>query len=118
MNEETNMGQEIYSEEFLSAHPTRAEVNQYMNNVYMAVNNSVGLYQGYMVSALVDTLVASLNTAGITLDREQFMKDFLVKNGELAQLANEKMKEMAEAEEPASATAPKPAAPAPEIKLV
>jgi hypothetical protein len=118
MNEETNMGEEQYSEEFLSGNPTRAEVNQYMNNVYMAVNNSVGLYQGYMVSALVDTLVASLNAAGITLDREQFMKDFLVKNGELAQLANEKMKEMAagEAEEPAPAARPTP--PTPEIKLV
>ena len=117
MNEETNMGEEQYSEEFLSGNPTRAEVNQYMNNVYMAVNNSVGLYQGYMVSALVDTLVASLNTAGITLDREQFMKDFLIKNGELAQLANEKMKEMAsQAEEPTPAA--KPTAPAPEIKLV
>lgn len=116
MNEENNIGEEQYSEEFLSGNPTRAEVNQYMNNVYMAVNNSVGLYQGYMVSALVDTLVGSLAASGVTLDREQFMKDFLTKNGELAKLANEKMREMTTegTEEPA----PQPSIPTPEIKLV
>ena len=107
-----------YSEDFLKGSPSREEVNQYMNNVYMAVNNSVGLYQGYMVSALVDTLVDTLAANGMTIEKEKFMAEFLRRNGEFAKIANDKMREMSDEDMLSADPQPVPVVPTPEIKLI
>lgn len=117
-NLQDTMTEPEYSEDFLKGSPTREEVNQYMNNVYMAVNNSVGLYQGYMVSALVDTLVDTLATNGITIEKEKFMAEFLRRNGEFAKIANDKMREMSDEDMLSSDSQPVPVVPTPEIKLI
>lgn len=117
-NLQDTMTEPEYSEDFLKGSPTREEVNQYMNNVYMAVNNSVGLYQGYMVSALVDTLVDTLATNGITIEKEKFMAEFLRRNGEFAKIANDKMREMSDEDMLSADPQPVPVVPTPEIKLI
>jgi hypothetical protein len=119
-NLQDNTAEPEYSEDFLKGSPTREEVNQYMNNVYMAVNNSVGLYQGYMVSALVDTLIDTLAANGIAIEKDKFMAEFLRRNGEFAKIANEKMREMSDEDliSPDAQPMPAPSVPAPEIKLI
>ena len=108
-----------YTEEFLNGNPTRSEVNQYMNNLFMTINNSVGIYQGYMVSALVRTLNTHLSAHNINLDVDKFIQDYLETNMEMAKVANEKMREMEAAErEESGEPAPTEETTPPEISLL
>jgi hypothetical protein len=92
------------NEAFMKASPTREEVNRYMNNLYMAVNNSFGMYQGYTIMALAMTIKDYFAKFNLEVDKDEFVKIFFEHNQQLLKEATEALMQAkgAPAEEPAS----------------
>lgn len=61
---------------FMNGTPSRDEVNRYLNNVYMTINNALGAMQGNAIAALSATVVSTMQEAGLKVDLEAFMKKF------------------------------------------
>lgn len=81
---------------FMASAPTREEVNKYMNNLFAAVNNSVGVFQGYLVTAMATTAVHYLQELGSKVTIEDFITKFTENNMKIIQDAQEQMKAMQE----------------------
>jgi len=94
---------------FMKGTPNREEVNRYMNNLYMAVNNSFGMYQGYTIMAIATTMKEYFTKFNIEIDSEEFIKIFFEHNQKL-------LKEAAEAISQAKG-APAPTSPSPETEV-
>jgi hypothetical protein len=77
---------------FMSSSPTREEVNKYMNNLFTAVNNSVGVFQGYLVTAMASTNVEYLQELGSKVTIEEFLNRFTENNMKVIKEAQEQMK--------------------------
>ena len=115
MSEEIKTESEAVTEDFMAGNPTRDEVNKYMNNLFMMINNNFGVFQGYTVAALSATIVDFLKEMGSSTTIEEFTKRFTEHNTKIIKEAEEKMKEMqahadkaaAPAEAPAEATTSK-----------
>lgn len=83
-------------QEFLAEAPTRQEVNQYMNNLFMSINNSFGMYQGYLVASLVRTLVEEFAKHKIELNGEELLTKFAQHNQSLIKEAQAQLAKNAE----------------------
>jgi len=81
---------------FMASAPTREEVNKYMNNLFSAVNNSVGVFQGYMVTAIATTATEYLQELGSKVTAEDFLKKFTENNMKIIQEAQEQIKQVQE----------------------
>lgn len=81
---------------FMASAPTREEVNKYMNNLFVAVNNSVGVFQGYLVTAMATTAVGYLQELGSKVTIEEFLSKFTENNVKVIQEAQEQMKNIQE----------------------
>lgn len=81
---------------FMASAPTREEVNKYMNNLFVAVNNSVGVFQGYLVTAMATTAVGYLQELGSKVTIEEFLSKFTENNMKVIQEAQEQMKNIQE----------------------
>jgi hypothetical protein len=119
MSEETKVNVDLDSEDFMAGHPTRDEVNKYMNNLFMMINNNFGVFQGYTVAAISATIVDFLKEMGSSITTEDFTKRFTEHNAKIIKEAEEKMKEMqAHADKSATVTPPpKPAATDKEVDI-
>jgi hypothetical protein len=94
MSEEIKTEAESSNEDFMAGNPTRDEVNKYMNNLFMMINNNFGVFQGYTVAALSATIVDFLKEMGSSIGIEEFTKRFAEHNTKIIKDAEEKMKEM------------------------
>ena len=120
MSEEIKTEADLNNEDFMAGHPTRDEVNKYMNNLFMMINNNFGIFQGYTVAALSATIVDYLKEMGSSLTLEDFTKRFSEHNTKIIKEAEEKMKEMqahADKSAAAAATESKPAASDKEVDI-
>ncbi len=81
---------------FMASAPTREEVNKYMNNLFAAVNNSVGVFQGYLVTAMASTAVEYLQELGSKVTIEEFLAKFTENNMKVIKEAQEQMKTIQE----------------------
>lgn len=81
---------------FMASSPTREEVNKYMNNLFTAVNNSVGVFQGYLVTAMASTTVEYLQELGAKVTIEEFLNKFTENNMKVIKEAQEQMKAVQE----------------------
>lgn len=79
------------TEAFMAASPSREEVNQYMNNLFIAVNNNFGLFQGYMINSLATVTTEYLSKAGIEVTAKEFIDRFSEHNGAIIKDAQERM---------------------------
>jgi hypothetical protein len=61
---------------FMAVSPTRDEVNRYLNNVYLSINNAFAAMQGNSIAALSSTIVHVMQEAGMEVKLEDFMKKF------------------------------------------
>lgn len=116
MSEEKVSPENMTEEEmkqFLDGNPTRQEVNQYMNNLFMSINNSFGMYQGYLVASLMRTLVEEFAKHKIELNGEELLTKFAQHNQSLVKEAQAQLAKNAE-----QAAAEIKAAPADEPKTV
>lgn len=84
------------SEAFMSESPTRAEVNQYLNNLFMAVNNSVGVFHATSMTALTSVLATELAALGANITGEDLLNRVTEENIRIVKQTQEKMKEVAE----------------------
>jgi hypothetical protein len=82
------------SEDFLKGSPTREELNNYLNNVFMAVTNNFGVFQGYTVAALAATITECLAPLGSKITPEEFSTKFAEHNAKIIKQAETQMKEM------------------------
>mgnify|MGYP007090487381 CR=1 FL=1 len=80
---------------FMASAPTREEVNKYMNNLFAAVNNSVGVFQGYLITSMATTAVSYLQELGSKVTTEEFLAKFTENNMKIIQEAQEQMKNYA-----------------------
>jgi hypothetical protein len=74
---------------YMSTSPDREEVNRYLNNLYMTINNSFGMFQGYMITSLAQAITEELAEKNITIDKEAFIKRFFTINQDLMKQALE-----------------------------
>lgn len=81
------------TERFLKETPSREEVNKYMNNLFMAINNSIGVFQGYTSHALALTMSDYFAKLNLEVSPEDFLKRFTEHNIKIVQDAQEKMKQ-------------------------
>lgn len=109
MSEEIKTESEAVNEDFMAGNPTRDEVNKYMNNLFMMINNNFGVFQGYTVAALSATIVDFLKEMGSSTTIEEFTKRFAEHNTKIIKDAEEKMKEMQAHADKAAAPAEAPA---------
>jgi hypothetical protein len=119
MSEEIKTEAEATNEDFMAGNPTRDEVNKYMNNLFMMINNNFGVFQGYTVAALSATIVDFLKEMGSSVGLEEFTKRFGEHNTKIIKEAEEKMKEMQAHADKAAATtvAPTEAATSKEVDI-
>lgn len=80
--------------EFMQGNPTREEVNKYMNNLFAAVQNSFGVFQGYTITALAKTITEKFEKVGLTVTPEEFLKEFSEHNAKIIQEAQQKLEEL------------------------
>ena len=81
---------------FMSGHPTRDEVNRYLNNVYMSINNAFGAMQGNSIASLAATVVSTMQEAGLKVELETFMKKFADESIKNIEQIQKKMSESAQ----------------------
>ncbi|NDB82109.1 MAG: hypothetical protein EB127_05110 [Alphaproteobacteria bacterium] len=118
MSEEVKTQATIDSEDFMAGTPTREEVNKYMNNLFMMINNNFGIFQGYTIAAISATMVDYLSALGSSVTLEEFTKTFSEHNTRIIKEAEEKMKAMqAEADSVAKGTAAKSTVPVPDKEV-
>jgi predicted HAD superfamily phosphohydrolase len=111
MSEEIKTEAESSNEDFMAGNPTRDEVNKYMNNLFMMINNNFGVFQGYTIAAISATIVDYLKEAGSSVTLQEFTERFSEHNAKVIKEAEERMKEM-------QAHADKAAAPASQAQPV
>ena len=94
MNTETGVKPQMTEEQmqaFMEGSPSRQEVNKYMNNLYMTINGSFGMFQGYTVASIAMALKDTLAEHSITLDKDDFIKRFFEANQALLKEASESL---------------------------
>ena len=104
MNTENEVKPEMSTEEmqaFMAGHPSRQEVNKYMNNLYMTINGSFGMFQGYTVAAFSMALKDILAEHSITIDKDDLIRRFFEANQALLKEAAEQL-QIANADQAAS----------------
>lgn len=94
MNNQTMPGMTVEeTAKFMQDHPTREEVNKYMNNLFLAINNSIGVFQGYTSHALAITMSEYLAKAGVEVSVEDFLRTLTEHNMKVVKDAQESMKQ-------------------------
>ena len=76
-------------EVYMATSPDREEVNRYLNNLYMTINNSFGMFQGYMITSLAQAITEELAEKNITINKEEFVQRFFRINQDLMREALE-----------------------------
>jgi hypothetical protein len=92
---------------FMQSSPSREEVNKYLNNMFMSVNNSFGIFQGYMIASIGLTLKEYFEQTNVHFELEDFMKRFFEHNKKVIEQALEASKSNAAAEDAEDASTSK-----------
>lgn len=81
---------------FMAGSPSREEVNQYMNNLFIAVNNNFGVFQGYMINSLATITAEYLIKAGVNVTVKEFIDKFSEHNSAILKEAQDRMAKVEE----------------------
>ena len=96
MNEENMKDMtEEQTESFMKEHPTRGEVNQYLNNLFIAVNNSIGVFHATNMAALASVLATQLSERGASVTSEDLLKMITEESIKLVREAQANMQQAA-----------------------
>ena len=79
------------TEAFMAGNPSREEVNQYMNNLFIAVNNNFGVFQGYMINSLATITTDYLVKAGVEVTVKEFIDKFSEHNASIIKEAQDRI---------------------------
>ena len=71
--------------------PTRAEVNQYLNNLFMTINNNIGVFHATNLAAITTILAKELNALGSEVTAEGLLKAVVEESVSVLKKAQENM---------------------------
>jgi hypothetical protein len=84
------------SESFMSDSHSRAEVNQYLNTLFLAVNNSIGVFHATSMTALTSVLATELAALGANITGEELLTRVTEENIRIVKETQERMKEVSQ----------------------